>query len=205
MVLTHGYRGFLSASMVLAMDLADCSPLQSASIYYFLITYNHNNLIGPDINNTLNHIMDILKAILPDTWYMNLFSPEEDATNRLYLHIKNNTILRITQGVSRVDVVDFLKSIHESSLISENEAEVAEIRNKITTLFDVSGGDKAVNELMGVIPDLFSKEQTVFVSGSEMKVYHYKNYNGKWITRILKETGTKEIEIGVICDAQRYY
>ena len=130
--------------------------------------------------------MDILKAILPDTWYMNIFSPEEDATNRLYIHIKNNTILKIAQGVSRVDIVDFLKSIHESSLISENEAEIAEIRSKISTLFDVAGGEKEINELMGVIPDVFSKEQTVFVSGSEIKICHDKNDGGKWITRILK-------------------
>lgn len=149
--------------------------------------------------------MDILKAILPDTWYMNLFSPEEDATNRLYLHIKNNTILRIAQGVSRVDVVNFLKSIHESSLISENDAEITEIRNKICTLFEVVGGDKVVNELMGIIPDVFSREQTVFVSGSEIKVCHDKNEDGKWITQILKETGTKETELAVICDAMRYY
>jgi hypothetical protein len=149
--------------------------------------------------------MDILKAILPDTWYMNLFSPEEDATNRLYLHIKNNTTLRIAQGVSRVDVVDFLKSIHESSLISENEAEIAEIRQKISALFEISGGEKAVNELMGTIPDVFSREQTVFVSGSEMKICHDKNESGKWITRVLKETGSKENELGVICDSQRYY
>ncbi len=148
--------------------------------------------------------MDILKAILPDTWYMNLFSPEEDATNRLYLHIKNNTTLRIAQGVSRVDVVDFLKSIHESSLISENEAEIAEIRQKISTLFEVTN-DKIVDELMGTIPDVFSREQTVFVSGSEMKICHDKNDSGKWITRVLRETGSKETELAVICDSQRYY
>ncbi len=148
--------------------------------------------------------MDILKAILPDTWYMNLFSPEEDAINRLYLHIKNNTTLRIAQGVSRVDVVDFLKSIHESSLISENESEIAEIRSKIGTLFEVSN-DKVVDELMGTIPDVFSKEQTVFVSGSEMKICHDKNETGKWITRVLKEIGSKETELAVICDSQRYY
>ena len=148
--------------------------------------------------------MEILKAILPDTWYMNLFSPEEDATNRLDLHIKNNTTHRIAQGASRVDVVDFLKSIHESTLISENEAEIQEIRTKIGTLFDVSN-DKVIDELMGTIPDVFSREQTVFVSGSEMKICHDKNAIGKWITRVLRETGSKESELAVICDSQIYY
>ena len=148
--------------------------------------------------------MDILKAILPDTWFMNLFSPDEDATNRLYLHIKNNTTLRIAHKVSRVDVVDFLKSIHESNLISENDIEITEIRNKIRTLFEVVN-DKVVDELMGIIPDVFSREQTVFVSGSEIKICHDKNDTGKWITRILKEFGTKENELAVICDAPCYY
>lgn len=147
--------------------------------------------------------MEFLKAILPDEWYMNLFKPEEDATNRLYLHIKNNPILKLMPGVTRVDVVDFLKSIHESSLISENEDEVREIREKIQTLFEVNG--KLIEDLMGIIPDVFSKEQTVFVSSSEMKVCHDKNDAGKWITRILKETGSKESELAVICDSQQYY
>ncbi len=147
--------------------------------------------------------MDFIKSILPTEWFMQMFSPDEDNSNRLYLHVRKNGIFPITRQVSRVDVIEFLKYIHASKLISENETEVNEIRESIKRLFEVNS--KTVEELMGVIPDVFGKETIVFMSESELKLDHSQNDAGLWITKIIKETGTKEIELAVICTQPTYY
>ncbi len=147
--------------------------------------------------------MDFIKSILPTEWFMQMFSPDEDTTNRLYLHIRQNGSYPITRASTRVDVIEFIKYIHGSKLISENETEINEIRETIKRLFEVNS--KTVEDLMGVIPDVFGKEHIVFMSSSEIKLDHSQNDAGLWITKIIKETGSKEVELAVICTQPTYY
>ena len=64
--------------------------------------------------------MDFLQSLLPTEWILRLFKPDEDTEPgaSIYLHIKDDDVtFRFRNDVSRYDVVEFIKEIHDDNLL----------------------------------------------------------------------------------------
>lgn len=82
----------------------------------------------------------LLKNIIPTSLYLRWFNPKEDIANgnNVYLHINddiNNTTfsLKFKKGVTRYDVVAFLKELHDKKNNSRNSSSsnINQINNNI--------------------------------------------------------------------------
>ena len=160
----------------------------------------------------------ILKAVLPDDLYLKWFNPEEDTNNgiNVFLHINDmdnaNTItLKFRQGVSRFDVVTFIKKIHDeisSTLddVDEND-DVKNIKKEFSNLFEFYSNkelDIAFQKLK-----IFTKTEYIFFGSSNISVSHEQDEDNKlWYTHFYKTDNHKGEEqtqcIGCICNKLSY-
>ena len=150
--------------------------------------------------------MEFLKNIIPDNWYLRFFPPEEDSREgvQLYLHIREGKyIIPIAQGVSRSQVVEFLKDVNSDSTLDRDsepdenaptedvEEQAARQTEKVlegdlgqqmTDLFALPA--KTISQ---IIIDTFNGAEILFVGGGEVTVEHEKDQGtGIWNTWFLK-------------------
>jgi hypothetical protein len=149
--------------------------------------------------------MEFLKSIIPDDWYLRFFPPEEDSREgvQLYLHIREGKyIIPVARGVSRSQVVEFLKDINSDSALEEGvEQSVEQDENtpidEERGLPDMSDGElgKQLGQLFElpaksisqIIVDTFNGAEILFVGGGELIVEHEKDpASGMWQTWFAK-------------------
>jgi hypothetical protein len=164
----------------------------------------------------------LFKFILPDDLYLRLFNPEEDNTNsgiNVFLHINdmdnaNTLTLKFRQGVSRFDVVTFLKKLHDefTGSLDDNEdredrEEIKNIKEEFSNLFEFYSTkelDTAFTKLK-----IFTKTEYVFLGKSTITVSHDQDEDNKlWYTHFYKTSIHKGEEnsecIGCICNKLSY-
>jgi hypothetical protein len=129
--------------------------------------------------------MSLLKGILPDSWILKLFTPneDEDKNNKIFLNIiETDNYLVIKTDITRYKVIEFLKQIHNN---------YSEIKDNITLLID-----EYFEETNNITEQLkpFIKEEIVFMNNTNIEIEHNKNSKGYWITDIYKtySNGKKE-------------
>lgn len=144
--------------------------------------------------------MDFLKSILPDDWYLKWFPPEEDSQEgvQLYLHIREGKyIIPIVKGLTRSQVVCFLKEINGNGYKTESEDldEPENVLNdELPNYFDLQ-----VENINKMIWDTFNGIEIVFVGGGELTVEHTKSEKNQiWETWFSKEYCNKEKRIACI-------
>lgn len=141
--------------------------------------------------NTKNKKMDFIKSLLPAEWSMRFFEPETDTQPgaHIYLHVMStDSVFRFRQGVSRYDVVEFLKEIHDNSELTKEEfIETASRLFMVNTILN----DKDAKHLLGQF-EPFRRQSIIFMRDSILNMEHDKNENNEWITSIFKQFGTDE-------------
>jgi hypothetical protein len=129
--------------------------------------------------------MSLLKGILPDSWILKLFTPDEDedTNNKIYLNIlESDNYLVLKPEITRYKLIEFLKEIHNN---------FDELRDNITLLIE-----EYFEQDYDIIEQLkpFMKEEIVFMTNTDIEIEHNKNDEGYWITDIYKiySKGKKE-------------
>lgn len=154
--------------------------------------------------------MEFLKSIIPDDWYLRFFPPEEDSKEgvQLYLHVREGKyIIPVARGVSRSQVVEFLKDVNSDSNLdqaddvdgSESPAEDTDVELGKTPVDEVLGLSAELGQQLGelfalppktisqIIIDTFNGAEILFVGGGEITVEHEKDTsNGMWQTWFAK-------------------
>lgn len=133
--------------------------------------------------------MDFLQSLLPTEWALRLFKPDEDTVEgaAIYLHIKNDDVtFRFRTGVTRYDVVEFIKEIHDDNLLDGEHNE--EVIQRITKLFLVDD-TLPQNVYADIIKQFtcFVRTEVIFMRQSSIEVEHDKNEDGTWLTSIFKK------------------
>lgn len=145
--------------------------------------------------------MDFLQSLLPKEWALRLFKPEEDTLPdaAIYLHIKDeDATFRFRNDVTRYDVVEFLKEIHDDNLLNDEHTEL--IKKKITKLFLIDAS-LPKNYLLELINQFkcFQKTEIIFMRQSSIEIEHTKGDDGMWLTSIYKKfNGSDDKPIAVI-------
>lgn len=138
--------------------------------------------------------MSLLKWFLPDEWVLKLSTPSEDSdeTKAIFLHLIDRDIsLQLQKEVSRSELIEFLKQIHDDyESIEDNFIELANQYIQFPMHLNV----KVLN--------VFKKEQIVFMNSSELEIEHNKNDEDLWITDILINNGGTSKKIAYIATKQ---
>ena len=161
--------------------------------------------------------MEFLKSIIPDDWYLRFFPPEEDSREgvQLYLHIREGKyIIPVAQGVSRSQVVEFLKDVNSDSALEEGvEQSVGQDENTPVDeeqgLPDMSDGELGqqlgqlfelpAKSISQIIVDTFNGAEIVFVGGGELIVEHEKDpASGMWQTWFAKTIRQEQLRVACI-------
>jgi len=163
--------------------------------------------------------MEFLKSIIPDDWYLRFFPPEEDNREgvQLYLHIREGKyIIPVAQGISRSQVVEFLKDVNTDSNLEQDEEPEENIPSE-----DIESGANADDELLGlsaelgqqlgllftlppkaisqIIIDTFNGAEILFVGGGELAIEHEKDTSsGMWQTWFSKTIRQEQQRIACI-------
>ena len=132
--------------------------------------------------------MDFLQSLLPTEWRLRLFKPEEDSDPgaHIYLHIReDDATFRFKNDVSRYDVVEFLKELHDDDLLNGEHDEL--FKQRATTLFLI---DNTMNvdyykDIMMQFKD-FQQNNVIFMKKSSIEIEHEKSTELGWITSIYK-------------------
>jgi hypothetical protein len=156
----------------------------------------------------------IFKAVLPDDLYLKWFNPKEDTNNgiNVFLHINdmdnaNTLTLKFRQGVSRFDVVTFIKKIHDevsgSLEESENSEEIKIIKGEFSNLFEFYSNKELDNAFAKL--KIFTKTEYIFLGKSNITVSHEQDEDNKlWYTHFYKtdkHKGEEETQcVGCICN-----
>lgn len=133
--------------------------------------------------------MDFIKSLLPVEWSIRFFEPETDTEPgaHIYLHIPaTDTVLRFRQNISRYDVVEFIKELHDNHDITTPAIiESASMLFLINTIIT----DKDSKTLLEQLSPL-QKQAAIFMRDSVIEIEHDKTETGAWITSIFKQFGT---------------
>ena len=132
--------------------------------------------------------MDFLKSLLPAEWSMRFFEPETDTEPgaHIYLHIPvTDTIFQFRQNVSRYDVVEFIKELHDEPTDTRFIIESASRLFMLNTILT----DKETNQLLDQL-EPFRKQSAIFIGDSTLEIEHDKTDDGAWVTSITKHFGT---------------
>lgn len=119
---------------------------------------------------------------------MRFFEPETDTEPgaHIYLHIPaTDTIFQFRQNVSRYDVVEFIKWVHDESPDTQLIIESASRLFMLNTILT----DKEAYKLLDQLAP-FRKQSAIFMKDSSLDVNHDKNDAGAWVTDIYKHFGT---------------
>lgn len=147
-----------------------------------------------------------LRSILPDEWVLWLTNPKEDEQEdtQISLHIrKSDYSLAFAEEVTRYDVIQFLKRVHDEGTTLLNNMYV--LKQEMDKLFclqiPVSDWDEEVESEYVDLLYPFCKQDVVFKGSTQLDILHEKDNNGKWVTRICKSwtnNGDEMVEIACI-------
>ena len=151
--------------------------------------------------------MDFLQSLLPTEWALRLFKPDEDTKPgaAIYLHIKeDDTTFRFRNDVSRYDVVEFIKEIHDDNLLDGEHNEL--VKQRLATLFLI---DDTLPERYFI--DIqqqfkcFHRTEVIFMKQSSIEIEHTKGEDGSWLTSIYKKfNGSGDNPIAIITTKPSY-
>jgi hypothetical protein len=155
--------------------------------------------------------MNFIRSLIPDDWYMKLFSPPEDniETNSsgIYLHIRQPNVslpLRLINS-TRYDVVSFFQNYHDNSYhLTLSREELLKHTNNLLSL-PIDNSDNLYQELQKCF-ESFQQNEMVFVKPSSLEIEHNPDDNEKWITTFIKknENGTNDTEDDIIASINVY-
>ena len=129
--------------------------------------------------------MDFIQSLLPVEWALRLFDPDTSPGIHIYLHIKEtDSVFRFKPAVSRYDVVEFLKTMHETDLLLNTPEFVASVSKLF--LVDPQLNDKQVAELREQFAP-FSKQSIIFMKDTQIEIEHNKTDNNQWLTTFTKK------------------
>jgi len=135
--------------------------------------------------------MSLLKGILPDSWILKLFTPneDEDTNTKIFLNLtQNDNVLTLKQDITRYTVIEFLKQLHNN---------YDELKDNITLLLEEYFEDVSSGTLHLLQP--FMKEEIVFMNNTEIEIEHNKNDEGLWITDIYKvHSKNKKVKLATL-------
>jgi hypothetical protein len=149
--------------------------------------------------------MDFLQSLLPTEWILRLFKPDEDTEPgaSIYLHIKDDDVtFRFRNDVSRYDVVEFIKEIHDDNLLDGEHNEL--VKQRISTLFLI---DNTLSErlFLDIYQQFkcFQRTEVIFMRQSSIEIEHTKGEDGTWLTSIYKKyNGSSDNPIALITTKQ---
>jgi hypothetical protein len=145
--------------------------------------------------------MDFLQSLLPTEWVLRLFKPDEDTEPgaSIYLHIKDDdSIFRFRNGVSRYDVVEFIKEVHDDNLLDGNHNEL--VKQRLSTLFlmDIALPEQYFLDTQNQFK-CFQRTNIIFMKQSNIEIEHTKSEDGSWLTCIYKKfNGSGDTPIAII-------
>jgi len=151
--------------------------------------------------------MDFLQSLLPTEWVLRLFKPDEDTEpgSAIYLHIKEDDVtFRFKNNVSRYDVVEFIKEIHDDNLLDGNYNEL--VKQRLSTLFlmDITLPDQYFLDTQNQFK-CFQKTKVIFMKQSSIEIEHTKSDDGSWLTSIYKKfNGSGDNPIAIITTKPDY-
>ena len=129
--------------------------------------------------------MDLLQSIMPTSWFMSLFPPEEDSVEnaKLYLHIKSGSyVLPVVAGVKRIELVDYIKEI-SADPPSEVDGDYLENQDENADWVDYLEVNPKLNiDIWHVLASTFQDASTVFLAVSDLSIEHSKLDDGLWYT-----------------------
>lgn len=143
--------------------------------------------------------MNFIRALLPDVWYLNLFSPPEDNKevnpSGIYLHIRQPNVslpIRLNNS-SRYDVVSFFQKYHDNDY--HNTLSQTQLLDQVNNLFSITRQenqnlDQQYVELLKCF-ETFQQNEMVFARPSYLEIDHNPDDNEKWLT-----TFTKSVDNG---------
>lgn len=135
--------------------------------------------------------MSLLKGILPDSWILKLFTPneDEDTNTKIFLNLtQNDNVLILKKDITRYTVIEFLKQLHNN---------YDELKDNITLLLDEYFEDVSSGTLRLLQP--FMKEEIVFMNNTEIEIEHNKNDEGLWVTDIYKvHSKNKKVKLATL-------
>lgn len=135
--------------------------------------------------------MSLLKGILPDSWILKLFTPneDEDTNTKIFLNLtQNDNVLTLKKDITRYTVIEFLKQLHNN---------YDELKDNITLLLDEYFEDVSSGTLRLLQP--FMKEEIVFMNNTEIEIEHNKNDEGLWVTDIYKvHSKNKKVKLATL-------
>lgn len=163
--------------------------------------------------------MEFLKSIIPDDWYLRFFPPEEDSHEgvQLYLHIREGKyIIPVAQGVSRSQVVEFLKDVNSDSTLDQDSEPDENAPTEDVEKQETQQTNKFLNDTLGqqltelfalpaktiskIIIDTFNGAEILFVGGGEISVEHEQDpVTGNWHTWFVKNIKQEPTRVGCIC------
>lgn len=145
--------------------------------------------------------MDFLQSLLPTEWILRLFKPDEDTESgvAIYLHIKDDDVtFRFRNGVSRYDVVEFIKEIHDDNLLDGEHNELVKQRLASLFLIDPTLPEKYFMDTYHQFK-CFQRTEVIFMRQSSIEVTHAKGEDGSWLTSIYKKfNGSEDKPIAII-------
>jgi hypothetical protein len=151
--------------------------------------------------------MEFLQSLLPTEWALRLFKPDEDTEPgaAIYLHIKeDDTTFRFRNDVSRYDVVEFIKEIHDDNLLDGEHNEL--VKQRLATLFliDDTLPERYFTDTQQQFK-CFQRKEVIFMKQSSIEIEHTKGEDGSWLTSIYKKfNGSGDNPIAIITTKPAY-
>jgi hypothetical protein len=138
--------------------------------------------------------MDFLQSLLPTEWRLRLFKPDEDTEpgTHIYLHIREDDVtFRFKHDVSRYDVVEFLKELHDDDLLNGEHDEL--FKERVTGLFLIDSTMQAsyYSNIMQQFKD-FKQNNVIFMKRSSIEIEHEKSPELGWVTSIYKRFNSED-------------
>ncbi len=133
--------------------------------------------------------MDFIQSLLPSEWLLRLFKPDEDTVPgaAIYLHIKEDDVtFRFRNGVSRYDVVEFIKEIHDDDLLDGERNELVKQRLAKLFMIDPTLPEKYFIDTCNQFK-CFQRTEVIFMRQSSIDIDHTKGEDGSWVTSIYKK------------------
>ena len=158
--------------------------------------------------------MNFIRSLIPNDWYMKLFSPPEDNLDNnpygIYLHIRQpNVSLPLNlKNSTRYDVVSFFQNYHDNSYHSTlSQEELLKHSNNLFSLPE-DNPDTQYQEIQKCF-ECFQQNEMVFVKPSSLEIDHNPDDNEKWVTTFTKvtensKTNDEEEIIASICSYKNY-
>lgn len=144
----------------------------------------------------------IIKFLFGDETYLSWFNPGDDGNNnvKIFLHLNRiNISLRLKNDVSRYDIIQFIRKIHDEDLMKDQK----EFKSQYFKLFHT---EKEINK-EDLIKNLkafriFKKDTILFVNNGSTIEVQQSDELGDWITRINKKNNDNIENIAIINNSE---